>query len=226
MRHWAIVRFFALKKAVELTGIKNIFELASGLSPAGLLWARDPTVRYLETDLPAMMAEKERIAVEFGSELMVGLFLTSLDVFDVARMHLLADDFFLGCPVAITHEGLLPYFTHQEKYQLAKNIASVLTKHGGVWITTDISLKENFGRAFQTSPYSKRIHEILTEATGRDMAELAFSSFDEAEDLFRSAGFSVERHTQLELVPGLLTAEELSRSKNLAFQQVWTMRLK
>ena len=38
--------------------MKNIFELASGLSPRGLMITEDPRICFIESDLPGLMQEK------------------------------------------------------------------------------------------------------------------------------------------------------------------------
>lgn len=239
MQPWVTLRHLSLFGALKKSGLRNVIELASGLSPAGvesMTQEWNVIYRWVETDLKETIDKKRAILTHDIKvpryALEENLFFEALDATDSARMSDIAQKHFPATPLAVVHEGLLQYLSHEEKLLVASNIRKVLEKHGGVWITTDIVLQEHLLAAFNSSQYMQRVHEILTENTRRDMAKLAFTSFDEAEELFSEAGFSVERMKQMDFpmaaafARGPLHLQRPGRNKNLEHQQIWTMRLR
>lgn len=225
MGPWAVLRLFALQKAVLSTGITNIIELASGLSPTGLLLSEDhPQLEYLEADLPDMHVLKSGIAAKIlaGRE-RTNLRFMPVDVLRRQQLEAAVHSFSRAGSVCVANEGLLQYFTHDEKRKLAQSLRSCLPK-GSAWITTDVVRKKDFSRAFSKSSYTERMRQVLADKTGRDMVACAFDSFEEAETLFTECGFVVYPRRQLDLVPKLFPAAVLDRHCNLEVQQVWELR--
>lgn len=228
MGPWSVLRLFALQQAILSTGIQNVLEIASGLSPSGLLMSEDhPGMEYLETDLPEMSALKSSIASRIMYNLpRANLSFMAADAMDAGQLKHAADAIMREGPLAIANEGLMQYLTHEEKRVLAANIRAALEERGGAWITTDIVRKEDFNYAFNVSAYVQNVRDVMAKKTGRDMVGNAFDSFDEAKLLFEECGFTVEMHTQLDMTPDLLTPDALLRHRHLQVQQVWIMRPK
>jgi len=235
LRPWSLLRLEAIREAVKRSGVENVFELASGFSPAGYATVFDLPVRhinYLETDLPDTIERKRKIIEEMQRPYgpIDSLMHEPVNALDGPQMLEVARKHFKKGPVAIVHEGLLQYFEVEEKFQIARNIRKVLEEFGGVWITTDIVLRRHLKKEFERSPYMRRIHEIMTENTGRDMVECGFNSYQDAKNIIKLAGFKVEHRTQADLVPVKLSLA-LGRERdtkdltNLAEQQIWAMRL-
>ena len=221
---WAKLRLYAFIEAVKQSEISNILELASGFSPAGLICSQDPTIRYLEIDLPKIVERKKALVQALTRR--DNLVFAPLNVLDFEDLRLVAFFSFTHGPLAVINEGLLQYFTHDEKFELASNINQILKPRGGVWVTTDIVLKSHLVEAFNASLYTRTMRDILAENTGRDMVELAFDSFEQAEELFGKAGFLVEKHAQLELAGDFISPGDLQNRTHLVHQQIWIMRAK
>lgn len=227
MGSWAALRLHAVIEATRRAGARNILELASGFSPAGLISSEDPRIRYLESDLKPVIQRKRKMAREILGGQRKNLGFMTINALVGGDLERAVRAFFpKEETLTITHEGFLQYLTHEEKRQLSEKIAKVLRERKGTWVTSDIVLQEHFVGAFNTTPYARRIREILAENTGRDMAQLAFASFDEAEEMFQNAGFRVEKYLQLDLAAGLLSQEVLAKHRHLKHQQVWVMRPK
>lgn len=171
-------------------GTKSVFELASGFSPRGMELSEKVT--YLETDLPGMITAKEKLVLDIlGSTNAVerlGLRFESLDVFNRAEMELLA--LTIPSPITFISEGLITYLTHQETALVANNIRHVLSKTGGVWISSDFRTKEQLAAILSLTQgeSSNTINQLST----RDTTSNAFEDFKAIKRLFDSAGLSGE----------------------------------
>ena len=102
-----------------------VVEVAAGLSPRGLTYARRwPEVPYLELDLPDMVAAKN---AHLKSQAMP-------QNFHLAACDILADDFIQRLPIKpaqdqkllVITEGLLPYLSFAEKRQAWRNLHALL----------------------------------------------------------------------------------------------------
>lgn len=222
LSHWTKLRLYSVIAAIRQSGIQNILEIAAGFSPTGLIISEDSRVTYLETDLPGVVNQKEVIAnsITNGRK---NLKFFSTNALNINQLKVAVKEI-QGGPIVIMHEGLWQYLTHEEKFIATTNINELLKYRGGVWITPDIVLRSHLESAFDNNAYLKRVRSVLTENTDRDMVKIAFESYDEAEDLIRSGGFSVEKHTQLELLPDLISSSDITIHKNIQHQQLWIMR--
>src|SRR5579862_9381945 len=54
----AELRFKSLTSLLVDSGVDQIVELASGLSPRGLILTENPAITFIETDLPEILEEK------------------------------------------------------------------------------------------------------------------------------------------------------------------------
>lgn len=191
------LRSKSLTKAVELYGTKVVVECGSGISPLGLIISERPDIiDYYETDLPDILKEKQELVLK----ILKGSVRSNLHYYpmnalidsDVKVMSTLIGN---DQQLTIIHEGMMVYFTHEEKSQFAKLLRSTFLKNGGIWITPDILLKE----VFEGNASQKRV-KAVTKTTGSDLYSCAFDNYDQAEKFFNDHGFSVERHTQLDFV--------------------------
>jgi O-methyltransferase involved in polyketide biosynthesis len=202
-----------IDKLIIKSGVKQILEIASGVSARGLILTEDKDVNFVELDLPAMMAEKKSIIaklIEKGKvknrpnlHLEEGNALNQSD-FDKATRH------FKKEPVAVINEGLLRYLNFNEKGIVAENVRKLLERFGGLWITPDISMKRIIGKEDEKA--ERRIKKI-SELTGRDISKNLFDSPDQAQKFFENLGFSVERHNLTEITDKLISPQRLNLSK-------------
>ncbi len=185
--------------------IKQILELASGFSPRGFSMAADETADYVEIDLPQVI-EKKRVVLSFMSQrLPKNLHLEHGNVLKLADLKAACRHFDANRQIAVIHEGLLRYLTFDEKGIVAKNIAGLLRKFGGVWITTDVTLS-NFINKENISGETRAI-------TGIDITSNAFRDVDESKRFFESFGFSVDVHSLKELGDALVSPSKLKLSR-------------
>ncbi len=230
LRPWIKLRDEALIALLKLRGSTRILELAAGFSPVGAETVandKTQTIRYLETDLPEVVARKRFAVMKAKPGALSRLRFAEANALESERLAHVSQMHLGGRPDAIVHQGLLQYLSLDEKRRVVTSIAHVLKTEGGVWITSDVVLKEHFLASFNRSAYTKRMHEAMTARLGRDMADCAFESYDEARALFREGGFSVTEHSQLELVEQVadIATRDWPERPNLIHQTIWEMRL-
>lgn len=184
-------RYRANNEAIaRLGGNAPVLEIASGLSPRGLDLGQSRI--YVETDLPDMIRQKERIVDAVLDRLETAKPPTfrfqeanALDAAALARAAQTIRSFDAEAPFAIVHEGLLMYFDDGELAKFRDGIGSLLREYNprGAWITTDFS--------FQAERYfMKYLRKKLESQTGRKFN--CFSSRAAVEDFLGKAGLKVE----------------------------------
>jgi len=177
-------RFKAINRILEEHGATQVLELAAGLSPRGMDFARRGVI-YVEADLTDSTALKREIVTAVMGRIPHNLRLCSASVLDRDEFFACCSDF-SGAPVAVTTEGLLRYLTFGEKARLADNVRELLSSHGGIWITTDIHLRQ---WALRRAPIKR---EVETERLGRNLEPNYFHDLDHAQSFFEGCGFAVE----------------------------------
>lgn len=197
-------------KAVEVVLNKyacrgNVIELASGVSPRGLIRSRDVTCSYLETDLPGVLAEKTMIApsVLRGSPMNRLQFL-SVNAVDTDQFFKM--EHFVGeGSVSIISEGLIMYLSAVEREKLARNVYQFLKTRGGIWIIPDLSLNEG-NKKIADDRRIRQIMHTLSTFTAREVG-LKSRNPNEPPLLFlERAGFKAASvFKQRELVPDLVS---------------------
>ena len=186
-------------------GIKNILEMASGLSPLGLIMTEDPTVNYIETDLPEMLEQKKAAVsavLDEKGEKRQNLLLASANALNFEELRSAAKD--LPGPIAIINQGLLRYLTDDEKFQVAQNVRKILIEKGGLWISPDFQPLE--GRHWLLNYVHNRLTRRITD---RGTRRNAFRNEKELDKFLNDSKFKFQTIPQLELVIG-----ELASAKN------------
>lgn len=222
-------RFKAITNLLKKSGCQNVLELASGFSPRGLIMAGDKTINYIEADLPGMLREKQMLLktlVAQGAATMPrNLRFFPLNVLDRDAFVVTANKFPNG-PIAVAHEGLLVYFTHEEKQILANIIHDLLDGRGGVWVTTDILTQVDL---MKTAPTKKDqdVIRLALKDTGRDYQTNAFVDMEDAKRFFRDLGFAFTIQTLGETAGEIASshiglAEE--RVQNQLSLNVWELK--
>lgn len=217
----AELRFKSLSGILPHIGIKQVLELASGLSPRGLILTENPEITFVETDLPGMLAEKREIVSELlGAKKRPNYQFASANALQRGELQSVAALFKAG-PVAVIHEGLMPYLNNDEKRKLAASISGVLNLFSGVWITPDILIKEHHEKRMASSPAQKQI----AMTTGRSMNDNLFEDFQAAQQFFENVGFRVERHRQIDFTPSIkCTVSNSEVAEEIQTQEIWVMR--
>ena len=90
--------------------------------------------------------------------------------------------------IAIINEGLLRYLTFEEKERVARNIYSLLKKHNGVWITSDVTPKKFIVSQDKALP---NFNKNLTSVTDRNSLNDRFENIEHIKNFFGEIGFEV-----------------------------------
>lgn len=185
-------RFKSVSRILEERGAAQVLELAAGLSPRGMALAQRG-IKYVEMDLAESVAIKRGIVAEILGQIPAELSLCAAGVLHRDEF-LQCASAFGGGPIAVTTEGLLRYLTFDEKRQLAANVHELLSRHGGMWITTDIHLRQFASHGRRTA--IDRAKE--TERLGRNLDPNYFDNLEHARAFFEECGFRVESRPLLE----------------------------
>lgn len=222
------VRYRLINQAIQSSGIKNVFEFASGLSPRGLELTENPEITYMESDLPKVINEKEKIVRAILEKTRrPNLKFASVNVFDHEAVRE-ASRKFVNLSVAFVCEGLLIYLSLAEKRKFAGIVRVLLEKHpGSIFATTDIWSKKG-DETFVIDENVRRSIETFSKVSGRNMLENFFESYADAQKLFEDAGLVVERSAYLEesqlMSLYALREDEQERAKRIVSgREVWVL---
>jgi len=174
-------RYRSVDRALEASQLDRVLELAAGLSFRGLAFAQRGKGIYLDTDLPEVIATKQRLVRELVETPPPNLRLLAVDAFDAGAA---VAELPAGA-LAIINEGLLVYLDTQEKERLAATIRDALVARGGVWITADIYIR---------GPRDPRVEQddrLRTFLDAHRVDANKFESLAAAESLFTCAGFAI-----------------------------------
>jgi len=206
-------RFKLVDLLLERAGTKQVLEIASGFSPRGIRLAQNPSVKYVEIDLPAIIELKKDIVHKLTHEAKIpaqaNLHFVEGDALKMPDLERAAQ-WFGEEPIAVVNEGLLRYLTFEQQASLARNIHCLLERHSGVWITPDISVQKK-GPGHPDGKAKKHLQVVLM--SGIDLSKNRFESEEAACAFFENLGFSVERHGFME------AAEEMALPQKLNFTQ-------
>ncbi len=200
-------RYKMINHLVRGTGLRQVFEVASGLTPRGMEMTESGEVDiYVEMDLPGIMRTKrEIVATVFKGPGSKKLFLEEGSALELEDMQAAAARFDPAKPIAVIMEGFLRYLDFNAKALVARNTLSLLGRFGGAWITTDITLKST---RLQEREEGRRGY--VKETAGIDMEENKFESADVAAEFFERLGFTVERRVLGEVVDRLVSPIRLN----------------
>ncbi|MGA2367184.1 MAG: hypothetical protein ABSF74_01235 [Dehalococcoidia bacterium] len=160
-------RYLSLNEALnKLDDSYTIIEIASGLSPRGLERMTKPSV-YIETDLPDMLATKQKVIQEIlagkNAAQSPNHHFYALNALDPNAWDELGSRFLSGNKgnVVVIHEGLAQYLTAEEKIKLRDNIAGFFGHYAakGVWITTDFYPYEKLRKTWMLKLIDRRIEK-------------------------------------------------------------------
>ncbi|WP_336518233.1 class I SAM-dependent methyltransferase [Pollutibacter soli] len=225
-------RYKSINHLMEGIDAKNILELSSGFSFRGLDLAQHSDVHYIDTDLPDMVAQKQKLVNTLKKELPApkGTYeLATLNALDEKSFDELVSHFLPG-ELTIVNEGLLMYLNTTEKEKLCRNIHKILLERGGCWITADIyiALKPR-GLELNVGPEMKKFFEV------QKIEENYFKSFEQAAEFFDSMGFIVDKkfdgdYSKLSVLPQLIkrtTPEDIKKFAEMPkIHSRWRLRVK
>ncbi|MEW6497986.1 MAG: class I SAM-dependent methyltransferase [Cyanobacteriota bacterium] len=191
-------RYKALEQVRTQFKGTQILELASGLLPRGLILSEDPGVIFIESDLPEMIQQKQRLVQQLVGE-RSNLHFLAIDATNNLNSRTLSDYFQLDKPVTVLCEGLLMYLTFPEKQQVFANVREILQTYGGVWITSDFTTK-GARQMVQNDSALRQVNQKISSSTGRRLTDNDFEDLDHAKQFAQEQGFQVETFSMLDVV--------------------------
>ena len=222
-------RFKALTNLLVKSGIKNVIEVASGLSQRGLIMTENETINYIETDLPDMIRQKEQVLKELldhkNKTFPSHLRFAELNALDEENFKAVISRFPKGS-IAIGHEGFLAHLTRDERVKLACIIKGILSERGGVWITPDIFTGKQLAELLAHGQ-GQKVTEDVVKNTGRNYHDNAFVDIEDAKRFFTDLGFTYTIHTLGEAAGKIASAgiglDKESLKSQLALN-IWELR--
>ncbi len=213
-------RYLLTDQELKKSGIKQVLELASGLSPRGFIWADDLDVQYVEIDLPEKMAMKRTVVNELhclngtngydNLHLLEGNITLRQDILD-SNIYLEHEPLFVIC------EGLLRYLNWRDKSSLALAVRDTIHLHGGgIWTTPDIELLSDVN----ATPESTARYDMMAREWGFDVRPNLFKDMGHAVEFFEAFGFKVNQHCQLEMIDQLVSPKRLGLPDENVRQQL------
>ena len=183
-RHRAIDALLA--EAIERGEVTQVVEVAAGLSPRGLTFARrfGPAVTYVEADLPAMAARKRAALGGSLSERHRVVDLDALAKEGPASLHALAADLDSSQGLAIVTEGLLNYFPPEAVTAMWERFASVLRGFPRGLYTSDLHVRSD------ASDLRSRAFMAVLGLFVRGPIHLHFETAETARGALLAAGFA------------------------------------
>lgn len=181
-----------LDAAIASGQVTQVVELAAGLSPRGWRYCQryGQRIRYIETDLPHMLVEKQRLLNAAGlqtpqHQLQV---LNVLKAEGEGSLAALAAQLDPDQGVAIITEGLMNYLNPTQARQLWRNIAATLANFSAGQYLSDFYLAgENRGVVMT-------VFGGMLQGFVRGRLHIHFRNEDEVSDSFAGFGFA---HSQI-----------------------------
>lgn len=204
-------RYKSITQLILQSGATQVLELASGYSLRGLDLTRGGEVRYVETDLPGVVATKVGLLEDVRKDHAIPRspqhVVTTADALDLDAIRSSVAGFDRGQPLTVLCEGLIMYLSKEQTEQLAANVRRLLGEFaGGLWITPDFTFKVD---AKDLPPERVRLREAITGVTQR---QIDASSFQDGADLatfLERMGFHVQVRSQVDETPSFSSTEAL-----------------
>jgi O-methyltransferase involved in polyketide biosynthesis len=221
----AMIAFFAVHtegryKAIEQVRTQfhstQILELASGLLPRGTVLSQQVEITFIESDLPAMIQQKQQLVQQLVGE-RSNLHFLEIDATRDLNSSRLYDYFQRDRSVTVLCEGLLMYLSFAEKQQVFANVREILQTFGGVWITPDllVTKKEDIEKMRQDSAASQQMAKF-ERFVGRPLIENMFTDPDQVKQFIQEQGFQMEVFSTSEVLDQLECLSALEIDRNLA----------
>ncbi|CBL44048.1 predicted O-Methyltransferase involved in polyketide biosynthesis [gamma proteobacterium HdN1] len=177
-----------LNDLIRNHGVNQVLEIACGLSPRGLHFTRRyPQLRYVEADLPNMVARKRELLTQ-NVKLSAHHQIVECNFFEngtpAALDTVLQQHFDASQPLVIVTEGLVNYFELPVISAVWSKIAHLTRTFPAAWYLTDVYPEAQGAIA----PFVNAGRKTLGKMT-RAKTSLHFRSAKEAREGFLAAGF-------------------------------------
>jgi O-methyltransferase involved in polyketide biosynthesis len=214
-------RYKVTDKIVKEHGITQVLEIAAGLSPRGLSMTRNSDVVYVATDLPQILEEEKEIVQSIlvqSNESRPNLHFQVVNALDMESLLKAVIFFKKDKSLAVITEGLLPYFSMEEKHTLAKNIHKIFSEYSGCWITNEVYSKDALKKMGQSADFAK--NRMKQDQYNILSGNNVFSDEDEIKRFFEEEGFKIEKYSHLKIFG------ELTSMKNLGLSEEEIVKIK
>jgi O-methyltransferase involved in polyketide biosynthesis len=223
-------RYKSITQLILESGASQVLELASGYSLRGLDLTRNHALRYIDTDLPDVVAVKlgllEDIRQHHEIPPSAQHVVTPADALDFEQVRAAVAVLDQRRPLTVLCEGLIMYLSKQETERLATNVHGLLAEFaGGSWITPDFTFR---AEARDLPPERVRLREAITGVTQRQVDASAFEDDHELVAFLNRARFNVRVRSQVDETPSFSSIQSLGLSPALverlrAVLRVWVM---
>ncbi len=223
-------RYKSINQLIGRSGCSQVLELASGYSLRGLDLTQSSAVRYVEADLPDVVATKlallDDLRLHHGIPPTPRHVVTVADALELEAVRTATAGLDDALPLLVLCEGLIGYLTREETEHLASNVRVVLgTFAGGGWICPDFSFRAEVG---SLPPERIRLREAITGITERRLDASAFEDDDDLRTFLAGVGFDVRARSQIDETPALSSISALGVSPTWAERmrpllRVWIM---
>jgi len=223
-------RYKSISRLIAKSGCSQVLELACGYSLRGLDLTQGGAVRYVEVDLPDVIATKlallDELRHEHGIEASSLHLVTAADALDLEQLRSATAGLDHARPLMVLCEGLIGYLTREETERLASNVRALLGDFaGGSWLCPDFSFKSEVGNL---TPERVRLRQAVTGVTQRQLDASAFADEADLQAFLVRAGFAVRVRSQIDEAPALASISTLGLSPALIERfrpllRVWIM---
>ena len=204
-------RYKLINNLLDKSNIKQVVELASGYSSRGLIYSK-ADYNYIEVDLNNVSDTKLKLINNVFGDLNENHHLISGNVLKDEVFKNIDNYLNKNESICIINEGLLRYLNFEEKKIVAKNIYNLLSSHGGVWITSDVTPKKFI--VSQNKAISN-FNDTLTNITSRNNIDNRFNDINHVKTFFGELGFDlVEVHKFSEVKNDLYSINNLNIINN------------
>ena len=219
-------RYKSIVEMIRRSGATQVLELASGFSLRGLAMTRDPGITYVESDLEDLTREKAALIADLRSRYGLAshgnFHLAVADATDRGQVLAAAQALRRDSAIAVITEGLLLYLSTSELVTVARNIRELLTQFGGVWITSDLLLKEELRKAPEPQ---QRFRRIVASATERKLYDSAFDDDAGLHAFFGRLELNAQAVNQVDLAPDIVSLDATGLPRRLLEEARPGMRL-
>lgn len=224
-------RYAVANKIAGETEAAVYVDLPCGYTPRAIQFSRKG-LQYIGMDLPAVIEEIEPVIMSMIEPAQRDLVsFAGVDATDYESLSEALKD--IDCPVCITTEGLLMYFTDSEAGAFCDNIRRILERYGGVWIAADpenlprrlLIMHDLFGDRFmEVQANTKRLASDLSDVT-MENNPLILKSEDPtigrkaAMDFLAKHGLEAERMILYDHLPELRSLAQVTSEQATAIKE-------
>ncbi|MEG1156727.1 MAG: class I SAM-dependent methyltransferase [Acinetobacter sp.] len=198
---------------IRSIGNSNVLDIACGFTSRSVYLSKEG-YHYVGADLPYVIEKIKPLVDDFmGSheELHAcksNLQYSVVDATDYAAIER-ATAHMTG-PITVTCEGLLLYLPAYEQKEVAKNIHKLLSKHGGVWITSDLD-EQKYGA------HSDAVQNfVFRGVTDKKISPDSFNTCEQALKMLADVGFDIGSEVYQPLMGDITTLASVSEAEREA----------